>query len=254
MIQVLNRAFDIIELLAVRPDKELTLKEIADNLELNHGTCANILKTMVSRQYVVQTERRKGYKLGPIFEQLTGLKRNFRELIDVAIEPMRKLATELNEGVILSVLNGDKRMIIHEVRSKHELQVINKKEKPAYRTSTGRLLLAYLDEREIEDFITKFGLPNPEIWPQVEDREDLFIEFERIRKKELSIQTAVSHVTGIAVPVFKNEKVIASLGLYLPEVRFTGDMRDLAIEKLKETSNRIIISLREKAEHQNIDR
>lgn len=254
MIQVLNRAFDIIELLAVKPDKELSLKEIADNLDLNHGTCANILKTMLNRQYVVQTERRKGYKLGPIFEQLTGLKRNFRELIDIAMEPMRYLSAELNEGVILSVLNGDKRMIIHEIRSKHELQVINKKEKLAYRTSTGRLLLAYLDETELEDFITKFGLPDPEIWPQVEDREDLYIELERIRKKELAIQTAVSHVTGIAAPIFQNDKVVASLGLYLPEVRFTGDMKELAIQKLKKTSNKINIALREKAEHQGIDR
>ena len=254
MIQVLNRAFDIIELLAVKPDKELTLKEIADNLELNHGTCANILKTMINRQYVVQTERRKGYKLGPIFEQLTGLKRNFRELIDLCMDPMRKLSAVLNEGVILSVLNGDKRMIIHEVRSKHELQVINKKEKPAYRTSTGRLLLAYLDENELEDFITKFGLPDPDIWPQVEDIEDLFIEFERIRKKELAIQTAVSHVTGIAAPIYRDDKVVASLGLYLPEVRFIGDMKEMSIEKLKETSNKINSVLREKNEHQHIDR
>ena len=52
MIQVINRALNILEILAQEPDKEFGLSEIATAVELNAGTCANILKTLVYRNYV----------------------------------------------------------------------------------------------------------------------------------------------------------------------------------------------------------
>ena len=64
MIQVVNRALNILEIIAKNPDRELGLTEIADSVELNHGTCANILKTLVLRGYVEQAGAKKGYKLG----------------------------------------------------------------------------------------------------------------------------------------------------------------------------------------------
>ena len=42
MIQVINRALNILEILAQEPDKEFGLSEIATAVELNAGTCANI--------------------------------------------------------------------------------------------------------------------------------------------------------------------------------------------------------------------
>ena len=64
MIQVVNRAFDILELVALKGDNDVGLGEIADTLGLNHGTCANILKTMIYREYIEKTSSRGGYRLG----------------------------------------------------------------------------------------------------------------------------------------------------------------------------------------------
>ena len=50
MIQVINRALNILEILAQEPDKEFGLSEIATAVELNAGTCANILKTLLTIQ------------------------------------------------------------------------------------------------------------------------------------------------------------------------------------------------------------
>ena len=71
MIQVINRALNILEILAQEPDKEFGLSEIATAVELNAGTCANILKTLVYRNYVEQSGIKKGYKLGYMVYQLT---------------------------------------------------------------------------------------------------------------------------------------------------------------------------------------
>ena len=55
MIQVIHRALDIVEFIARDPDKEFGLGEIAESLELNKGTCANIIKTLVNRGYLDQS-------------------------------------------------------------------------------------------------------------------------------------------------------------------------------------------------------
>ena len=64
MIQVINRALDILEIVAANPEKPTALGEIADALGLNHGTCANIMKTLVTRNYLEQVGTKKGYILG----------------------------------------------------------------------------------------------------------------------------------------------------------------------------------------------
>ena len=64
MIQVVNRALDILEFIAKDKNKIYSLTEIADALELNHATCANIIKTMVNRNFIDQIGHKKGYRLG----------------------------------------------------------------------------------------------------------------------------------------------------------------------------------------------
>lgn len=58
MIQVIHRALSILEVIASSPKEDLSLSEIADSLQLNHGTCANILKN-IGKQKLCRTDRRK---------------------------------------------------------------------------------------------------------------------------------------------------------------------------------------------------
>lgn len=59
MIQVINRAFDILEFVATDPTRPKSLTEVAEAAGLNQGTCANIMKTMVNRRYLDQVVPRK---------------------------------------------------------------------------------------------------------------------------------------------------------------------------------------------------
>ena len=66
MIQVLNRALDILEYIAQTDGMPQQLKDIAAHLGLHEATCANILKTLAARDYVEQAKRGAGYTLGPM--------------------------------------------------------------------------------------------------------------------------------------------------------------------------------------------
>ena len=101
MIQVIHRAFNILELLAESTKTEISLSEVADTLHLNHSTCANILKTLVNRNYVEQVKSKGGYRLGYMVHQLTNSDPYDTRLLNISKLPLEILMSEINETIIL---------------------------------------------------------------------------------------------------------------------------------------------------------
>ncbi len=246
MIQVIHRGLDILELIAQDRSRLYTLNEISTRLKLNKATCANIIKTLVSRGYLEQEGRMTGYRLGSMSYLLTGNYSHKQELLSAAMEPINQLSNLLNESCILSILKDDLRIVLYEIKSTHELQVINRKEKETYRTSTGRMILACMEGKEQQQFIRKFGLPSTEAWTGIEDEDDLITELNKIKKKLLAIQISKAQIVGLAVPIFKDDKVIASLGIYLPQSRYTPSMQEKIFVELKKSGEIINRNLNEK--------
>ncbi len=232
MIQVLNRALDILELLSRNLDKEHSLSEIADPLHLNHSTCANIIKTMISRGYI---EKKKGYTLGKQLYYLTNNFANEAEIIKWAINPMKKLSNTLHESCIIAIIKSNSRITLHKETFVQELQVNALDEKHAYHTATGRLLLAYMEPADRNAFINTYGLPGT-MWKEIDNERALIDEFHKINKAGYAIHYDESNIVGVAVPVFDKKRAIASLGVYLPQNRYTKAVKDKLLENLKETA------------------
>lgn len=236
MIQVIHRALDIIEFVARDRNKAFGLGEISESLGLNKGTCANIMKTLVNRGYLDQSRKKGGYKLGSGAYYLTGNLFLKEELLQVSREPMKDLQGKLNECCILAVIKDNMRYTLHKVSSTQELQVItNNEEKHVYLTATGRMILACMDQHERELFIQRYGLPG-EMWEHVADEHDLIKALDRIKEEQLAIHYDGAHVVGVGAPVYKNDKIIASLGIYLPEVRFTSSLQELIFAEISKTA------------------
>jgi IclR family KDG regulon transcriptional repressor len=239
MIQVIHRALDIVEFIAKDTTKEFGLGEISESLELNKGTCANIIKTLVNRGYLAQSGKKQGYKLGSGAYYLTGNYSNKKELLQVSREPMKEVQRKINECCILAIIKENKRYTLHKESSTQVLQVItNNEEKNVYLTATGRMILACMDTQEQELFIQKYGLPS-EMWDGVEDKDDLIQELNKIKEKQLAIHYDGAHVVGVGAPIYKNGTVIASLGIYLPEVRFNYKLQELIFEEIGNTAKLI---------------
>jgi DNA-binding IclR family transcriptional regulator len=241
MIQVIHRAFDIIELCSKNRDRELTLSEIADKLELNHGTCANIIKTMITRNYIEQLGYKKGYRLGPMISQLAGSASLKQELIQAAKSPMEQLVNELNETCLIGIMrkSDNKRVVLHQVHCNQDIVVRTAIEKEIYNTTTGRVILAYMAEKEMEKVIQKHGLPSFTLWHEADTREKLDQELARIRREGFAFQRTPTHIVGLAVPVFRAGVVIAGLSIYMPEMRYAESMKELAVSRLIEAGKQI---------------
>jgi IclR family transcriptional regulator, KDG regulon repressor len=239
MIQVIHRALDILELVAKNRDKEFGLGEIADELRLNHGTCANIIKTLVVREYIEQSGKKRGYKLGPKSYYLTGNYSNKKELLQIAVEPVKALCAKLNESCILAIVKDNMRVTLHKELSTHELQVVTSgEEKNVYLTATGRIILACMNSGDRNNFIQKYGLPN-DMWPDIKNEDDLIIELKKIKEKQLAIHNDGKHIIGVGAPIYKNEEVVASVGIYLPEARFTYKEQEKIFSEIKKAAQQI---------------
>ena len=241
MIQVIHRAIDILEIISAEPEKPKSLGEIADTLGLNHGTCANIIKTLVSRKYLEQVGTKKGYVLGSKAYTLSGNDAYRKDLIEMSAPEMEKLTASINENSLLAILNGENRIVIHRIISaEQELQVRTAQEKHVYDSASGRLLLAMLSDVDIERFVSKYALPTEQMWKEAHTPEGLKEEIVKIRAEQCAFQVLPGRqVIGLAVAIYKNGKVVASLSIYLPEYRYMNMDKIALVEKLKSTANRI---------------
>ena len=239
MIQVIHRALNLLEFIAQHPNRDYSLTEIADRHQLNHGTCANILKTLVTRGYVEQVGHKKGYRLGAMSYHLTRNPAYKRDLIAAADAPMQALTEAVNETSLLTIIVDNRRITLHAVECDRDIQARGNVNRTVYDSATGRLLLAYQSEMEQARFARTHGLPQPDEWPSITTEDQLLVALAEIRAAGLAIDITNRQIVGLAVPVHQRGAVVAALGVFLPEIRYTDAHREEIIRELKAAAKQV---------------
>jgi len=239
MVLVIVKAFGILEYVARDPAKAHSLTEIAEAMQLHQATCANILKTLVEINYLEHLGRKKGYRLGPMAYHLTNNHAHHQGLINAARGVMEGLTAELNETSILGIIRNNKRYVLHLVNSDQDLAVRSRTERNLYETATGRLLLAFMPEKERTRLLQVTGLPPVTVWPEAATAEGLEQALADIRAQELAVTHSASHIIGLAVPIRQGEGVVASLSIFLPAIRCSEQRQQEIIRRLRAAAKAI---------------
>lgn len=220
MIQVVNRSIDILEYVAEEINRPKLMGNIAQDLKLNTSTCANIIKTLVNRGLLKRASDEKGYLIGTRLLEIANGSLGFSELIDRANQLFIDRPKTVDENFIIAVLKEDKRQVIFNKKSTQLIQATTPTEKQAYDSSTGRILVAFLEDKELQLYIKKYGLPNKNTWAKATSRIGFFEEIRKIRSQGYALIEDTVQVVGVATPIYKKDKVIASFSIYLPSFRF----------------------------------
>lgn len=184
MIQSIQRAIEILNVVATSLDTPPTLKYISEKTGLNKSTCSHIIGTLMANSLLVKISSSKGYCIGPQAYLLTKNSRYNNELLNHTKPVMRWLNKKTNKSVTLATVVNNKKYIIDYFQE--DVLIISSKnpifEDNFYNSSTGILLLANLSKEEIFNVYKEYGLPPSNLWPNVKSFQDLLKELNRIKK------------------------------------------------------------------------
>lgn len=243
MIQVIHRALDILEYLSKNPDTRKNLKDISTELNLNAGTCANIIKTLINRKYIVKDPKRD-YLLGPMAFTLTGNSNYRTDIVNAAHPELDNFTQKWNENSLIAIIEEDLRIVLRSSNSSNSIQANTDNHKRAYNTAVGRILLAKLKEEELKKFIQKYGPPTLEEWPEVKgDEKILRQQLSKCNKLGYATITNSEEIIAFAAPIMRNEVAVAGIGIFIPMYRFKKSSQKSLINDLIATAEAIAVKL-----------
>jgi DNA-binding IclR family transcriptional regulator len=221
----------------------MSLSELARSLKLRPSTVHNIVKTLRLRGYVHQEANGARYRLGlRCYELARGVMLG-RNLPELARPFLQKLATEVDETVVLSVLEQSEVYFIAHVLSQQMLAVTYNRTwmKDGYNTASGRALLAFSESDVVDRYVAAHPLPGT-TQSELRRREDLDRELAKARREGYAMlrREGATAICAVAAPIRDfSGKVIAGVGLSLPALRFHGDHRKKIIHSLLRTAEEI---------------
>ena len=158
-IQVLERAFSLLDVLASHPDP-ISLKQISEQTQLHPSTAHRILNDLTIGRYVDRPAA-GSYRLGMRLLELGTLVKARLDVREAAVGPMRELHKLTHQPVNLSMRQGDEIVYIERTYSERSgMQVVRAigGRAPLHLTSVGKLFLAEDDAARVRAYAARTGL------------------------------------------------------------------------------------------------
>jgi IclR family pca regulon transcriptional regulator len=221
---------------------ELTLSDVARRTGLTRAAARRFLLTLVDLHYV-HTDGRV-FWLSPRVLELGHAYLSSLSLPEVAEPHLERLVADVRESSSVSVLEGDDVIYVARVPVSRIMTVsINVGTRfPAYAASMGRVLLAGLDDAELERRLREIRFA-PRVPHAIADADTLRAELARVRAQGFAVvdQELEEGLRSIAVPIHdRSGAVTAAVNLSTHAGRRTIEsMREELLPPLRETAARI---------------
>lgn len=206
----------------------LSLTDVSQLLDLNKTTTLRILSTLESLGYVTRDPQTKLYRPALAVFRLGFVVLGNLEVRRVAAPYLAQLAESVQETINLVVLDNTEVIYIDRVQSKHMVNSYRPigSRLPAYCTSTGKAILAYLPTHQLDQIL------NATRWTRYTEntiltplalKEDL----QRVRARGFAASDGelIPELRAVAAPIYQsNGQVIASVNISVPTHRSTMEM------------------------------
>lgn len=154
-VPALEKGLDLLEHLSEQATP-MTQAQLARALGRQPSEIFRMLTCLESRGYLRRDPVSGAYSLTLKLFELSRTHSPFEELLKAAQPQMRRLAEDLKESCHLSVLHRDRLLVLAQEESPKPFRLsveVGSMHSPV-RTTSGRLLLAYLGEDELKDLLS----------------------------------------------------------------------------------------------------
>ena len=186
----------------------LGVSELARELQLSRSTTHRYIATLTVLGYLQQDPATRRYRVGPRVLDLAFSAIDSMELREIAAPHLRQLSDDTGHTVNMAILDGADIVYIERCRSSQrgqreiDLDLHVGSRLPAYCTSMGKVLLAYLAEQERQELLQgiRFTRRGPNT---LTTKAALLAELELVREKGIAVnnEELAYGLRSIAVPV-----------------------------------------------------
>ena len=156
-----DRALDVIELM-VASEKELSLSEIMEELNIPRQSLIRILNTLCDRGILDRAKQRGFYRLGMKLLYLGNRLQNNIKLRSVAWPFMQELADKSHKNIELSTLDRDQLVLIEQIEGTEGIRLythIGSAYPYFHAVAVVKIYLAHMDPEKRHKVLDKIGLP-----------------------------------------------------------------------------------------------
>ncbi|MET0277259.1 MAG: IclR family transcriptional regulator [Pseudorhodoplanes sp.] len=207
-------------------DGEISIKSLCQSLNLPASTVHRLLGLLTKEGMIERAPSRALYGPGLEFLRIGSLVAAKIRIVDLARPILRALVEECDESCVLLryIPASRKVMALHAEYSSHPLRYQIEMFQPHSLLwgATGRSVLAFLPEREIDAAI-KDDDPSPASGEPLPPRSTLLKELREIRTRGYAITQGqkITGAVGLAAPLFNSERrAIGSLSITVPKARY----------------------------------
>lgn len=243
-LQSVENALKVLELFS-GDSGELGVSDVSRELDIGRSTAHRLLTTLESRGFVEQNQTTGKYRLGMKIVHIGVSILGRINIIAECHSFLKAISEETGESSHLSLYSHGEITFIDKVSGKNPATMASMVgiKRPAYSTGTGKTLLAFLPQGELERYLSNVQLQ--QLTPStITDRAELRKCLEMVRREGYSEdqQEAEEGLVCFAAPIRdRTGQVIAAMSVSGAASRMNARKGEL-IEKIKNTAQQASIN------------
>jgi DNA-binding IclR family transcriptional regulator len=219
-LNTVTTAFKIVEQLEER--ESLRVKELAEFLDASRSKAYIYLNTLRELGFVVKHDN--SYRLSYRWLEKGGIVRRQRELFDISVSEVDKLADQTGELANLGTEENGQRVLVYNSKGDDAVSDETSIGEHTYMhwSALGKVILASLSEERVRKILEQHGLPAA-TENTICDESELFEELDRIDEQGYALEDEEREYSMRAVAVAiisKSGNPIGSLSISGPKDRF----------------------------------
>jgi len=242
LLSSVKKALEVLNFFTVEKF-ELSLAEISQRMGMHRSSVYRILKTLEAADFLRWDSDRGRYSLSLKILELANRVLGRYDLRTTAGPFMEELATRTGEIIHLSILDGREIVYLEKKGGGQVLTVATKVggRHPAYASAMGKLLLAFLPEKQLQVVLEETELI-PLTSCTITDAAQLLRKLEKIRRQGYALdnEEAFPGIRCIAAPIRKRSgEVVAAISATVPAQRLGSDRVPELVKLIRETATLI---------------